>query len=85
MKTPVNPMNKLTVVTLVIIYILGKARADTNEMLVKYLRNFLWRRNTKIVNHDFPNIICTLFALENIINGFQAFLGLSITFSICEA
>ena len=78
-------MNKLTVVTLVIIYILGKARADTSEMLVKYLRNFLWRRNTKIANHDFPNIIRTLFALENIINGFQAFLGLPITFSICEA
>ena len=41
MKTPFNPMNKLTVVTLVIIYILGKARADTGEMLVEYLRNFL--------------------------------------------
>ena len=75
-------MNKLTVVTLVIIYIFGKARADTSEMLVEYLHNFL---NTKIVNHDFPNIIRTLFALENIVNGFQAFLGLPITFSICEA
>ena len=37
-------MNKLTVVTLVIIYIFGKARADTSEMLVEYLHNFLSKR-----------------------------------------
>ena len=76
-KNTVNPINKLTVVTFTVIYILGKARADASEIVIKFFRDFFWRRNAMIINLDFPNIIRSLFTSENIINSFPSLLSVS--------
>ena len=84
--TPItcNTINQLNVVTVIVIYILGKARADANEIVIEFFRNLFWRRNAMIVNLDFLNTFRSLFIItsENIINGFPS---LPVTFSICEA
>ena len=71
-KNTVNPINKLTVVTFTVIYILGRATADASEIAIEFFRNLFWRRNAMIVNLDFPNIIRSLFTSENIINSFPS-------------
>ena len=35
MKNTINPFNKLTVVTFIVTYILGKARADASEIVIE--------------------------------------------------
>ena len=37
-----QPINKLSVVILIVIYILGKARADASEIISEFLRYFIW-------------------------------------------
>ena len=56
-KITVNTINKLTVVTLIAIYILGKARADASEIeiVIEFFRNFFTtsrRTNAQKMQND---------------------------------
>ena len=59
-----QPYQKLNVVTLIVIDILGKARAHANEIV--------WRRNAILVNLDFLDIIRSLFTSENTADRFPS-------------